>query len=134
MKSRLLIIGAIVATIIGLLTVRTCSAPLDKGQLVYEEHCANCHGNAGEGFAMYPPLMQADYLIEHSEKFACIVYYGLADSIQVNGENYQLAMPGNTMLSETDLTNLANFVFKQFASETYQFNVKDIQNQLENCD
>jgi len=134
MKSRLLIIASIVVVIIGLLVVRTCSAPANKGQLVYEEHCANCHGNKGEGFAMYPPLMQADYLIQHADNFACIVYYGLDDSILVNGEDYQLAMPGNTQLSETDLTNLANYVFEEFSGKSHQFNVKDIQTQLENCE
>lgn len=134
MKARLAVIAGIVAIIISLLVVRTCSAPEDKGQLVYEEHCANCHGDNGEGFAMYPPLIGADYLINHANNFACIVYYGLNDSIKVNGELYQVPMPGNTKLSETDLTNLANYVYQQFGNGQYQFNVKEIQMQLENCD
>jgi mono/diheme cytochrome c family protein len=133
MKARLAIIGGIVAIIISLLVIRTCSAPTNKGQLVYEEHCANCHGNNGEGFAMYPPLNNADYLLLNANSFACIVYYGLSDSIQVNGESYQVPMPSNTRLSETDLVNLANYVYEQFGNEEYQFNVKEIQMQLENC-
>ena len=133
MKARLAIIAGIVAIIISLLVVRTCSAPADKGQLVYTEHCASCHGNSGEGFAMYPPLNNADYLIDHVNNFACIVYYGLSDSIEVNGEPYQVPMPGNTKLSETDLTNLANYVYQQFGNSQHQFNVKEIQMQLENC-
>ncbi len=133
MKARLAVIGGIVAIIIGLLVVRTCTAPTNKGQLVYEEHCANCHGNNGEGFAMYPPLKDADYLLLNADNFACIVYYGLQDSIQVNGESYKVPMPSNTRLSETDLVNLANYVYEQFGNGAHQFNVKEIQMQLENC-
>ncbi len=133
MKSRLLIIAGIVVVIISVLVLRTCSAPSDKGRLVYEQHCANCHGDNGEGFAMYPPLLKADYLDQHSSQFACITQYGLKEEIMVNGKKYNQAMPANLNLSSTDITNLANYVYQTFSTSGKTFTQDEIKKQLENC-
>ena len=133
MKSRLLVIAGIVVIIISVLVLRTCSTPANKGKLVYEQHCANCHGDKGEGFAMYPPLSNADYLEEHPDAFSCIVQYGLNKEITVNGKVYDQAMPANLDLSATDITNLANYVYGTFSKSGKTFTQEEINEQLENC-
>lgn len=133
MKARILVIAGVALTIIAVLLARSCSTPANKGKLVYQDHCANCHGDNGEGFAMYPPLANADYLIEHRNSFACVVQYGLKDTILVNGKEYNLAMPANLELSETDITNLANYIYGKYTPVKYTFTQREIQEQLENC-
>ena len=113
--------------------IRSCTSPSDKGEVVYKENCSSCHGDNGEGFAMFPPLQNADYMLNHSNEFACIVFYGLTDTIQVNGSSYNQAMPSNTKLSETDLANLANYIYKSFTNSTKRFTVDEINDQLKNC-
>lgn len=133
MKTRLLIIGGIGFLIVFVLMIRSCSSPSNKGEIVYKENCSSCHGDNGEGFAMFPPLQNADYMLNHSDNFACMVFYGINDTITVNGESYNQAMPANTKLSETDLTNLANYIFKTFTNSSKTFTVDEINAQLKNC-
>lgn len=126
-------IGAIAFLVVAVLVVRTCSAPQARAKVLYDQHCGSCHGAHGEGFRMYPPLAAPDYLEQHREEFACIVFYGIRDTLVVNGETYTGIMPGNPQLSETDIANIANYVYNQWGNPGGTFTATSIARDLENC-
>lgn len=63
--------------------------PYQMGERLYKTHCANCHMDGGEGLgALIPPLKGSDYLAANRERLACMIRYGLKDTIMVNGKVY----------------------------------------------
>lgn len=130
---RAVIIGGIGLSLVALVIVRGCRSPQAKGKILYELHCQSCHGQNGEGFFSYPPIAGADYMETHKNEIACIIYYGMQGPITVNGEEYDARMLGNTKLTETQIANIANYIFSFPGNSGATFNKNDIQTQLENC-
>lgn len=82
-----------------------------QGERLYINYCAPCHGINGEGLKkLYPPLRNADYYKAHKENLACIIRYGLQDSIRVNGIPYHQKMTGIKELGEVEISNLINYM------------------------
>ncbi len=89
----------------------------NQGARLYEQHCASCHGEQGEGIGqLIPPLADSDYLAQHPNQLACIVRNGLKGPIKVNGVDYDQLMLGvqdtatHHQLSPAQITNLLNFI------------------------
>jgi mono/diheme cytochrome c family protein len=105
-----------------------------SGARVYKGTCANCHLDQGEGLgALIPPLANSDYWNAHRDKLACIVRYGLADTIKVNGVTYQekmLAMPG---LSDIQITNVLNYIGSRWGNHTATFRLEEVRAMLKDC-
>lgn len=92
---------------------------IGNGQQLYQQHCARCHGDRGQGLAqLYPPLAGADYLRLHAEALPCIISRGLADTLVVNGTVYSLAMPGNPELYPREIAQIATFVLSAWGNDT----------------
>jgi hypothetical protein len=84
--------------------------------------------------ANIPPLAGADYLRDNQDKLACIIRYGLADTIFVNGVQYDLPMVGIEGLTEFQIANIINYI-NQAWGNTYGFaKVEDLRQQLEACE
>lgn len=88
-----------------------------QGERLYVQHCANCHGEQGEGIGqLVPPLAGSDYLAQHPRVLACIVRQGLNGPIVVNGVSYNQLMLGvqdtttHRKLSPAQITNLLNYI------------------------
>lgn len=133
MKIRVLIVFGTAVLIVGVLSFRACSAPPNKGKAMYEAHCGNCHGSDGMGFAMYPPVANSDYLLTNIDRFACMVFYGMNDSITVNGKSYNHPMPGNTALTSVQIANIANYILKEMNASSLSLSSEKIDQQLNNC-
>jgi len=57
-----------------------------QGKILYENFCVSCHMPDGTGLkSLIPTLVKADYLLENPLKTACIIRYGIKDTIMVNG-------------------------------------------------
>lgn len=133
MKIRLYIVLGIAVLIVSVLSFRACSAPPNKGKAMYEMHCGNCHGSDGMGFAMYPPVANSDFLVENIDRFACMVFYGMNDSITVNDKTYNHPMPGNTTLTSVQIANIANYILKEMNASSISLSSEKIDQQLYNC-
>ncbi len=134
MKWRVIVILAIAVTVI-FLVLRTCTAPPNQGQRLYASKCASCHMDSGKGLGKaIPPLANADYLMKNREKFACIVRNGQHDTIVVNGVQYDTPMDGFPTLTEIQITNIANYVYSSWGNQAEEFTVREIEEQLKNCD
>ncbi|MCC7534438.1 MAG: cytochrome c [Bacteroidia bacterium] len=89
------------------------------GLQIYETHCANCHQLDGKGLArIVPPLLNADYIVTNRNRLPAIVKYGMSEKIWVNGDHYQLKMPGNPQLTLDEITAIVNFVEFRYAKST----------------
>ena len=117
------------------LTCTSCfSNNRHQGQRLYEQKCAGCHGDQGEGLArLIPPLAGSDYLVDHRNELACLLRNGQNDVIVVNGVAYHYVMPANKAMSPAQVTNLLNYIESHWGNEATPRTVNEVQQQLERC-
>jgi len=82
---------------------------------------------------LYPPLAGADYLKNNQDNLACIIRYGLADTIIVNKNIYNNPMPGVKDLNEVQITNVINYINHAWENDLQHVKVEDIQKNLLDC-
>ncbi len=105
-----------------------------EGKRLYERHCANCHGESGEGLsALYPPVSGSDFWQNNQEKIPCIIRNGIEEPLIVNGQEYKLPMIGIKELSEYEITNIINFVNSSWYEEEVIISPKQVKDLLKNC-
>lgn len=105
-----------------------------EGERLYKTHCANCHMDDGVGLsALIPPLAGSDYLAAHRDQLPCVLRYGLADTIVVNGKTYAENMPGVPTLSEIHLTNLLNYINNSWGNQNGVYRLEEVRALLEKC-
>jgi mono/diheme cytochrome c family protein len=107
-----------------------------QGKERYEQLCANCHGNNGEGLGgLIPPLTKSDYLKNNKEMLACIIKNGLQGEIIVNGKNYNQGMPAalSQNLTPADITNISNYVLSSWENQYGALTLDEVQKQLKAC-
>ena len=114
----------------------SCDNPYDQGRVLYEYHCANCHLSSGEGIgALIPPLKNADYLQQNWDQLACIIKYGIEDTILVNGVEFNGPMAGIKELGPVEISNLINFINHEWNKGNAAFITADgIKDRLESCE
>ena len=106
----------------------------DEGKLLYTRHCASCHLENGEGLrGVIPPLLNSDYSQKNRAQLACIIRQGINGPINVNGRTYNQPMPGNKQLTETDITNIINYLQKEFHSPQERVSLGEVKAQLKEC-
>jgi mono/diheme cytochrome c family protein len=109
--------------------------PYREGARLYGLHCANCHGDQGQGLGeLIPPLAQADYLAQHRDRLACILVKGLADTIVVNNKTYAgQPMPPNANLSDVQVSNILNYIHNNWGNQLPDFQLEEVRRALQNC-
>ena len=108
--------------------------PFVQGERLYEYHCSGCHMSNGEGMAkLYPPIVASDYLENHAEELACIIKFGMQDSIVVNGSEYDQPMAGNNQLSAAEIANVVNYIWYKWYGGNNVVTESKILVQLELC-
>ncbi len=106
-----------------------------QGKILYEGFCANCHMENGLGLkGVIPPLAGADYLEENKEQIACIIRYGIAGKIMVNGTMYQQPMAGIPQLNEVEINNIINYINHAWGNNYSLSKVEDVRENLEKCE
>ncbi len=127
--------GFCFCTLIMILSFVSCDyQPYKQGRNLYNFYCATCHMDDGSGLrGLYPPLAGADYLANHQENLACIIRYGLADTILVNQKMYNYAMPGVEELNDVQITNVINYINHAWGNDLQHVKVEDIKNALTGC-
>lgn len=104
------------------------------GQKLYDQHCANCHMENGKGFrSLYPPLAGADYVQQAGPELACILRYGIQDSMLVNGKWYNQAMPANSLLKDQEIAALVNFIKNSWGNKNNEIPFVEIKASLDAC-
>jgi len=104
-----------------------------QGHALYDQHCANCHMEEGEGLRkLIPPLAGADYLRENPAAVVRGMRYGMKGPMVVNGVTYNQPMPANGELSEFQIVNIANYINQAWGNDYGEVTVAQAREWLQN--
>jgi mono/diheme cytochrome c family protein len=119
----------------GLLTLPGCFTDRqNEGQRLYATHCASCHGNNGEGLRrLIPPLAGSDYLQRHRAALPCLIRRGQQGPITVNGVHYDQVMPAHEELTDSQITNLLNYVHNAWGNRAPKHTIREVSELLQAC-
>lgn len=93
---------------------------IERGQLVYEDLCMNCHMADGKGVeGVYPPLAASDFLTNYREASIRAVRFGLTGEIVVNGKTYNNFM-SNPGLNVREVADVMNYVLNSWGNENHE--------------
>ncbi len=117
------------------LLLQSCGGnPYSQGKDLFTGFCANCHMDDGSGLeGLIPPLAGADWLRQRQSDVACLIRYGIQDTLVVNGERYGQPMAGIDRLTDTEITNIINYINHAWGNKYGVVKFEDVRDQLENC-
>jgi len=107
---------------------------LSNGSQLYQQHCQNCHGNDGKGLGrLYPPLTDSMFLKRNKSSLACIIKYGLNDTITVNGDEFSGRMPAEPDLPDMDIAAIITYITNSFGNKQGFYDVAHAGADLNTC-
>jgi len=93
-------------------------ASVERGKELYTAQCMSCHMEQGEGLeGVYPPLAKSDYLMSDKKRSIDQMLHGLTGPIKVNGVTYDGVMTSFDALSDTEISDVLNFVRNSFGNK-----------------
>ena len=106
-----------------------------KGVKLYAQYCSACHQDNGEGLAsLYPPLKEADYLLEDLPRAACVIKNGLVEGITVNGKSYNQMMPGLQQLTPLEIAEILSYVTNSWGNQAGLLGVREVEKWIKECE
>lgn len=83
--------------------------------------------------SLIPTLVKADYLLENPLKTACIIRYGLKDTITVNGNQYTQEMAAIPVLSDFEIANIMNYIHSSWGNNMPFVTLAQVKEALDSC-
>lgn len=94
---------------------------IERGAAVYQSVCGLCHQPTGFGVAnVAPPLAGSEWVTGEPERLIRIALHGLYGEIEVNGQKWNLAMPGqgmNPLLDDAKLADVLSYIRNAWENE-----------------
>lgn len=94
---------------------------IERGAAVYQSVCGLCHQPTGYGVPnVAPPLAESSWVTGEPERLTRIALHGLYGEIEVNGQKWNLAMPGqgmNPLLDDAKLADVLTYVRNAWGNE-----------------
>ncbi|MDX1683957.1 MAG: cytochrome c [Saprospiraceae bacterium] len=103
-----------------------CSPSFEQGKLLYESRCANCHMSDGSGLGMAIPPLSADKIVALDLEIACLIRTGV-------DANSLIPMPAQKDLTETEITNILNYLRSEFTDIKSFYKPTDVAETLIDC-
>lgn len=104
-----------------------------QGERVYDIYCINCHMPDGSGLGALIPSLNSQRFYDLSlEEIACKIKYGNKEI-----EDFYASfnpMPQFTNLSETDISNLINYMNSQWGQTHQMTSPQEVSEALMNCE
>lgn len=89
---------------------------MERGQIVYDDFCVQCHLPDGKGTkGIFPTLDGADRLIENRTESIHAVKFGQSGEIVVNGVTYNGVMPPMG-LSDREVADVMNYILNSWSN------------------
>ncbi|MCK7591797.1 cytochrome c [Subsaxibacter sp. CAU 1640] len=93
------------------------SKSIERGAIVYEDFCMQCHLPDGKGVPKaFPPLDNADFLMTKRKESIKAIKYGLSGEIVVNGETYNTAM-APLGLTDEEVADVMNYITNSWSNK-----------------
>ncbi|WP_303311721.1 cytochrome c [Hymenobacter sp. BT730] len=125
--------GAAIATAFGLLA-GCFTNKQNEGARLYQEHCSNCHGEQGAGLRrLIPPLAGSDYLSTNRAALPCILRKGQQGLVVVNAVEYNQVMPPHEDLTDSQITNILNFLQQSWGNKGEAYTIREVSELLGAC-
>lgn len=105
-----------------------------QGEQLYLKHCSNCHQANGTGLGrVYPPLNKSDFMENNFTQVICLMKNGIKGELLVNGENYNLPMPGISTLTDLEIAEIATYIYNSWSNSRGLIEVKEVSSTLKEC-
>ncbi|QJX48874.1 cytochrome c [Hymenobacter taeanensis] len=106
----------------------------NEGAQLYASHCANCHGEQGQGLKrLIPPVAASDYVAQHRQELPCLIRKGMQGAVVVNGVEYNQVMPSHNDLTDSQIANLLNFVQQNWGNKNQAYTIREASELLGQC-
>lgn len=107
----------------------TGGVDLGRGKAVYENVCALCHNPDGKGKPnQAPPLIGSEWVLGSPGRMIRIPLNGLAGPIEVNGQQWNLAMPAmGATLSDEDLAATLTYMRQSWGNKASAITAEQVK-------
>lgn len=134
MRGRRFGFGAVLGVASSLLLNACFTERKNEGAQLYATHCASCHGDQGQGLQrLIPPVAGADYVAQHRADLPCLIRKGMKGPVVVNGVEYNQVMPGHEDLTDSQITNLLNFLQTNWGNRNQPYTIREASELLGRC-
>ncbi|MGI4744068.1 MAG: c-type cytochrome [Janthinobacterium lividum] len=104
------------------------AASITRGAVVYKNVCITCHQADGGGVPnMNPPLIKTTYVLGDKTRLAHIVLAGLAEPIEINGDDYKQHMPAQNYLTDQQVADVLTYVRNNFGNKASAVQVAEVK-------
>ncbi len=104
------------------------AASITRGAVVYKNVCITCHQADGGGVQnMNPPLIKTEYVLGDKTRLSHIVLAGLAEPIEINGDDYKQHMPAQNYLTDQQIADVLTYVRNSFGNKASAVKVAEVQ-------
>jgi mono/diheme cytochrome c family protein len=104
------------------------AASLTRGAVVYKNVCITCHQADGGGVPnMNPPLIKTQYVLGDKARLAHIVLAGLAEPIEIDGDEYKQHMPAQAYLTDQQVADVLTYVRNNFGNKASAVQVAEVK-------
>jgi mono/diheme cytochrome c family protein len=98
-----------------------------RGEELYTQHCASCHGQQGAGVGPFPPLAGTEWVTGDEDTAIRILLHGLQGRIEVDDRIYNNVMPAfGRRLSDDEVATLLSFVRSSWGNEAEDVASEDV--------
>jgi len=105
-----------------------------EGEVLYKQHCANCHQADGTGLGrLYPPLNQSDYMDQNFLEVICLVKQGKEGELLVNGIMYNQPMKGIPALTDLEIAEIVTYIYNSWNHDRGLVEVGEVSAMLKQC-
>jgi cytochrome c551 len=107
----------------------------NRGELLYTQHCSNCHQKDGKGLGLlYPPLDSSDFMDQNFEQVLCIMKYGKTTPTIVNGNTFVQPMRGISELTDLDIAEIATYIYNTWDHKKGMVGVNEVTEVVKGCE
>ena len=104
------------------------AASLKRGAAVYKNVCITCHQADGGGLPpINPPLIKTTYVLGDKARLSHIVLAGLAEPIEIDGEEYKQHMPAQAHLTDQQVADVLTYVRNSFGNKASAVQVAEVK-------
>lgn len=101
---------------------------ITRGAVVYKNVCITCHMADGGGVPnMNPPLIKTEYVLGDKTRLAHIVLAGLAEPIEIDGNDYKQHMPAQAYLTDQQVADVLTYVRNKFGNKASAVQVAEVK-------